>query len=37
LVDSGVADWRGDSLDGYGVAPDQGRMDDYLRVSEDGY
>jgi kanamycin kinase len=29
-------DWRGESFDGYGVAPDQGRMDDYLRVREDG-
>jgi hypothetical protein len=36
LVDSGVADWPGESFDGYGIAPDQDRMDDYLRRWEDG-
>ena len=29
-------DWRGEFFDAYGIAPDQDRMDDYLRIWEDG-
>lgn len=29
-------DWRDEFFDAYGVAPDQDRMDHYLRLWEDG-
>jgi kanamycin kinase len=29
-------DWRGEFFDAYGIAPDQDRMDHYLRLWEDG-